>query len=401
MILLAAMRLGREDSADYRKKNENKYCRKSLVLHLNDLPIMRKTVFFLLFCISFSYVQTAFAQQVQQLKFREETYNFGTIGELKGPVTHEFVFTNNSPRPVKILKVQASCGCTTPGWSREVVPPGKNGFIQASYEPKGRPGFFTKSLTVTTDLDANPIILQIKGQVVNDEKPSPADYPVANGSLKMRVSSFNMGRVFIKDEYVVREFPVINAGSDPLAFTGKFVNPSHIKVDVQPRQLPPGEKAIIKVSYNGALKNQYGFQSDNVEIETDDKENPIKSFPVYATLEDFFPEMSAADLAKTPQLILDAYTFDFGNISANAASEKLIQITNTGKKELKLKSIQPNCTCISASAEKTSLKPGESGAIKISFNPGDRKGTINKAVSFYSNDPKNPVQRLTFTAYVR
>ena len=359
---------------------------------------MRKTISGLLLLAFFS---TSVAQQAKQLKFREETHDFGAVEEEKGPVTHEFVFTNNSPRPVKILKVQASCGCTTPGWSKEVVPPGQNGFIQASYNPKGRPGFFTKSLTVTTDLEANPIILQIKGQVTNEEKPVASDYPVDKGSLRLKVSSFNMGRVFLKDEYVVREFPVLNSGSGPLRFTGKFVLPPYIKVDVQPRVVPAGEKAVVKVSYNGALKNRYGFQSDNVEIETDDAANPVKSFSVYATLEDFFPEMSAEALAKAPQLTFDSYALDFGNIKGNTATDKEILFTNTGKKELLLKSIQPNCTCISASASKTSLKPGESSILKISFNPMERSGTQNKAISLYSNDPKNPVQRLTFTAYVQ
>jgi hypothetical protein len=359
---------------------------------------MPRTIFSLLFITLFA---TSFAQQAKQLAFREETHDFGTIDEQKGPVTHEFVFTNNSPRPVKILQVQASCGCTTPGWSKEVVPPGKEGFIQASYDPRGRPGFFNKSLTVTTDLDANPIILQIKGQVSDNAKPAASDYPVANGNLKMKVSSFNMGRVFLKDEYVVREFPAMNSGSEPLTFTGKFVHAPHIKVDVQPRTLPAGEKGIIKVSYNGALKNQYGFQADNVEIETDDKTNAVKSFSVYATLEDVFPKMTAAELASAPQLTFASSALDFGNIVRNTDIEKEILFTNTGKKELVLKSIQPNCTCVTASASKMTLKPGESSTLKITFAPQDRSGTQNKAISFYSNDPRNPVQRLTFTAYVQ
>jgi hypothetical protein len=342
---------------------------------------------------------TVFSQQAKQLAFKEETHDFGTVDENKGPVTHEFVFTNNSARPVKILKVQASCGCTTPGWSKEAVAPGKQGFIQASYDPKGRPGFFSKSLTVTTDLEANPIILQIKGQVSNDEKPAPSDYPVAKGNLKMKTSAFNMGRVFLKDEYVVREFPMLNAGAEPINFTGKFVHPAYITVDVQPRTLAAGEKGIVKVSYNGARKNQYGFQSDNVEIESDDKKNPIKSFSVYATLEDYFPELTPAELSKAPQLTLASQTLDFGNI--NGAAEKEVVFTNTGKKELQLKSIQPNCSCVTASASKTSLKPGESGTIRISFTPQDRSGTQNKAITLYSNDPRNPVQRLTFTAYIQ
>lgn len=359
---------------------------------------MVRSVFgFLLLLISSSTL----AQQAKQLTFREEIYNFGTVDENKGPVTHEFVFTNNSSRPVKILNVQASCGCTTPGWSKDVIPPGKDGFIQASYDPKGRPGFFNKSLTVTTDLQAEPIILQIKGQVSNEENRSPSDYPVASGHLKMKVSSFNMGRVFRKDEYVVREFPVLNAGSHPIQFTGEFLSPAYIRIDVQPRKLEPGKTGTIRISYNGAMKDQYGFQSDNVEIETDDSIQPKKSFAIYATLEDFFPQMTAAELAQSPQLTFASYTLDFGNIQEATASEKEIAFTNTGKKELLIKSIQPNCSCVTASASKTSLKPGESATLKISFNPQDRSGTQNKAISLYTNDPKNPVQRLTFTAYIQ
>jgi len=351
-----------------------------------------------LFVLIFS---ASLAQQAKQLTFREETHDFGIVDENKGPVTHEFVFTNKSNRPVKILKVQASCGCTTPGWSKEIIPPGKEGYIQASYDPKGRPGFFTKSLTVTTDLEANPVILQIKGQVSNEEKPDPTDYPVAKGNLRTKVSSFNMGRVYLKDEYVVREFPMINAGTDPVQVTGNFVNPAYINVDVQPRKLAPGEKGVIKISYNGALKNQYGFQSDNVEIETDDKDVPMKSYSVFATLEDFFPEMTSAELSKAPQLTFASYSIDLGSIKGGLAAEKEILFTNTGKQELQLKSIQPNCSCVTAAASKTSLNPGESSTIRVSFNAEDRSGTQNKSISIYSNDPKNPVQRLIFTAYVQ
>ena len=72
---------------------------------------------------------TSWSQQVEPLIFREKTYDFGEIEEEKGNADHEFIFTNNSGRPVKIISVQASCGCTTPGWSQKPVPQGKTGFI--------------------------------------------------------------------------------------------------------------------------------------------------------------------------------------------------------------------------------------------------------------------------------
>ena len=75
------------------------------------------------------------AQVVEPLLFREKVYDFGEIDENKGNADHEFLFTNNAARPVKILSVSASCGCTTPGWSKDPIAPGKTGFIKASFDP--------------------------------------------------------------------------------------------------------------------------------------------------------------------------------------------------------------------------------------------------------------------------
>jgi hypothetical protein len=334
------------------------------------------------------------------LQFKEEIFDFGSIKEHGGPVMHEFTFLNNSSRPIKIVNVQASCGCTTPDWSREPVAPGKSGFIQASFNPVGRPGYFNKQLTVTTDFDTNPILLQIKGQVAVDGEAEKIQFQSANGSWKLKTGSFNMGKVFIKDEFTVRDFQILNGGNKPVTFSGKVVGPSYIKIDVQPKTLAPGEKGNIKVSYNGKMKGRYGFQSDNIEIITDDESIPTKSFSVYATLEDEFPQLTAEELAKAPQLRVQATTLDFGRLRPNTASVREVQVFNTGKKELDIKSLQGNCTCVTASAEKTSIKPGESSSVKIFLDPQDRKGALQKSLTIYSNDPQNPVQRITFSGYV-
>jgi len=347
------------------------------------------------------FFSIAMGQQSKPVQFREELFDFGNIIETAGPATHEFVYTNVTGRPVKILSVQASCGCTTPDWSKEPVAPGKTGYIQASFNPQGRPGYFNKTLTVTTDADASPIVLQIKGQVVSEaSKPATTEFQSLNGSWKLKTASLNMGKVYLRDEFVTRDFPFINAGAKPITYLGKFNGPKYIKVDIQPKTVAPGQQGVVKLSYNGKLKNQYGFHSDNVEIQTDDDINPSKSFSVYATLEDYFQAPTGDDLAKAPQLRFATYNIDFGRIKQNTASTRELTFTNAGKRELAIRAVQGNCTCISASSEKNTIKPGESSALRISFDPQDRKGSQTKAVTVYSNDPQNPVQRITFTAYV-
>jgi hypothetical protein len=353
-----------------------------------------KKLFFLMFLVVVGRLE---AQQLKPMQFREEIFDFGMVAEEGGPVDHEFVFTNASGRPVKILNVQASCGCTTPGWSKEPVASGKTGFIKASYNPKGRPGYFNKTLTVTTDLDATPVVLQIKGQV-SSQAQSAAEFPIANGSWKLKTGSFNLGKVYRKDEFTSRDFQVINAGTKAITFNSKYVGPTYIKVDVTPKVLAPGAKGNIKVSYNGKLKDSYGFQSDNIEITTDDELQPVKSFSVYATLEDYFEPLGPQELSKAPQMKLNTASFEYGRVTQAGATRELL-FTNTGKKDLQVKAVQGNCTCITAQANKTTLKPGESSSIRITFQPQDRTGTLQKAVTVYSNDPQNPVQRITFSAY--
>ncbi len=340
------------------------------------------------------------AQQLKPLRFQEEIHDFGYVDQEGGPVIYSFQFMNVSNRPVKILSVQASCGCTTPDWSKEPIGPGANGFIQASFNPQGRPGYFNKSLTVTTDFDSNPLILQIKGQVSTGTSASAeAEFRSTSGSWRLKISSFNLGKVYMKDEFAAKEFPVMNAGDKPVTFL-KVDGPSYIRAEVLPKTLGPGERGKIRISYNGKQKGQYGFQSDQIQIHTDDAALAIKPFTVYATLEEFFPVLSPEELSKAPRLNIAGTSLDFGKTKQHQDATKVVSIVNNGRSELLIRAVQGNCACIKASASKEKLKPGESGTIIITFNPQDRLGTQQKSVTVYSNDPQAPAQRITFTAYV-
>ncbi len=340
------------------------------------------------------------AQVLKPLQFREEIYDFGTVVEANGPVTFEFEFTNVASRPVKILGVKASCGCTTPHWTKDPVQPGKTGFIQARFDPKGRPGYFTKHLTVTSDAEVNSFTLQIKGTVTREGKEAITEFNGVSGSWLVKASSFNLGKIFIKDEYVVRDFPIMNNGAKSVSYLTKYDGPKYIKVNVEPKTLAAGEKGVIKLSYNGKLKNEYGFQSDQVVIYTDDEQQSEKAFSVFATLEDYFPTLAPAEAAKAPRIHINALTVDYGRIKQSQSVMKEVLISNQGKSTLQLKAIQSNCECITTTAGSKALKVGETTTIKISFNPQDRKGTQQKAITVYSSDPQSPVQRITLTAYV-
>lgn len=95
--------------------------------------------------------------------FDASNFDFGKIKQ-NVPVTHKFEFTNTGKVPMMITNVQASCGCTTPDWSKEPIAPGSKGFIKATYSA-ATVGAFNKAVTVTANIPNGTVQLIIKGEV--------------------------------------------------------------------------------------------------------------------------------------------------------------------------------------------------------------------------------------------
>ncbi len=95
----------------------------------------------------------------------DKTVNdFGEI-EQGIPKEAQFTLTNEGKEPLLIQTAKAGCGCTNLKYSQEPVLPGKSTIVAATYNAAAM-GQFTKSVTVTTNADPNPVMLMIKGTVI-------------------------------------------------------------------------------------------------------------------------------------------------------------------------------------------------------------------------------------------
>ncbi len=124
---------------------------------------MKKASLFVLFTVLMA--STAFAQQKAEMNFKRTEHNFGTIKEEIGSVSTQFHFTNTGKSPLIIQRVSASCGCTTPSYTKEPVLPGKTGKISVTYSTVRRPGTFNKTIRVYTNVPDTVYVLTIKGSV--------------------------------------------------------------------------------------------------------------------------------------------------------------------------------------------------------------------------------------------
>lgn len=96
------------------------------------------------------------------LLIKEMEHDFAKIPQGK-PVYYSFDIINTGKTALKLDNVQASCGCTTPEWSRDPIAPGATAKIKVGYNAAAE-GPFNKTITITYNSNQTKV-LQIKGTV--------------------------------------------------------------------------------------------------------------------------------------------------------------------------------------------------------------------------------------------
>ena len=110
---------------------------------------------------------TAMAQQKadEVIKVSTEKYDFGKIKQ-SVPVTTYFTITNTSDKPIVIENAWASCGCTTPEYSKEPIAAGATAKLKVGYNAAAM-GQFTKPVNIKIAGYQQPKIVNITGEVVD------------------------------------------------------------------------------------------------------------------------------------------------------------------------------------------------------------------------------------------
>lgn len=105
------------------------------------------------------------AAGVTTIQFEKMHHEFGKVTEGETPV-FRYNFKNTGTVPLKIQSAKGSCGCTTPEWTRDPVPPGGNGYVEAKFDSNGRSGTNNKHVTVICNTDPKVHKLSFTAEVV-------------------------------------------------------------------------------------------------------------------------------------------------------------------------------------------------------------------------------------------
>ena len=129
------------------------------------------------------------------LKVDSKLFDFGTIDEAAGRVSHTFRLTNIGSEPIVIVSVRTGCRCVTAVAPTKPIAPGATADLIVRFDPAGRSGSFHKEVTVvSTDKKINRV--NIKGVVKASPSAKRDNYHCDLGhGLMTNRSKINFGRV--------------------------------------------------------------------------------------------------------------------------------------------------------------------------------------------------------------
>ncbi len=101
---------------------------------------------------------------ITTIEFNETDIDLGTM--VQGEVVEcVYKYKNTGKNNLKILRVNASCGCTTPEYSKEFTEPGNEGEIKVKFNSAGRSGKQSKTLRVYSNTAPTETVLHFTAEI--------------------------------------------------------------------------------------------------------------------------------------------------------------------------------------------------------------------------------------------
>ncbi len=350
---------------------------------------MKKYSLLILALVSF----TVLLAQKPIISFEKTTHDFGKINEEDGKATVVFNFTNKGNATMVVSRVQASCGCTTPTWTKEPIESGKKGSITVAYNPLGRPGAFTKSITVFSNATEGVVNLTIRGEVLS--KPSTqnsvsSQFPVVMGDLLLSGKAIQMNNID-KGKTQLRSIDIKNSGNNNIRPTVENL-PAHISTKVTPDILKPNEEGKINFSLNSNLCNQWGPLSDEVYVSLNGQKKFTHDFQlqVFSNIIEDFSKLTPDQKRKAPILETAGRTVSFGEIKIGSKKNTQFKISNKGINPLVIRRIINNNREVIVRQSKMSIASSKSGQLSFTVDAKSLpEGEYKKSITIQTNDPDN------------
>ena len=329
----------------------------------------------------------ALPASAQKITTQHEVVDCGQV-VFRKPVTAEFVLKNDGHKPLVINNVLKSCGCTEVDYPKTGIAAGESFVIKAVYDAK-QMGTFTKQVCLYTNADEEPFILSMRGKVVGSVVDFAGSYDEMLGAIKSDAQEVEFDDVNRGDRPVQR-IHIFNP-TDELLEPVVMHLPSYLHAFVSPSKVAPRHSAEISFVLDSKKLRDLGLNQTSVYLgeRPGDKIAPEKEIVVSAVLLPGFDNMTPAKKALAPKMEMSTTELNLGSFNGKKKLKGEILITNKGKSELDIRSMQMFTMGLQVNLKKSKILPGETVKMKVTAVAADLKKSRvrHPRILMITNDP--------------
>lgn len=196
---------------------------------------------------------TQLSGQPKAATWLERTHDFGLIDEDGGKVSCTMRLVNTTDSALSIIDVRPSCGCTAVQYPKQPIEQGDTASLTLVFNPRGRPGRFSKGVAVRLSCQPSRTSLIVEGTVRASDATLNRRFPTLAGPLRLSNHLLPLGEV-AKDSSRNGILTAYNASSDTLSLASIDVA-APLSVQFTPATLPPGEECRIMVTFDASKCN--------------------------------------------------------------------------------------------------------------------------------------------------
>lgn len=201
--------------------------------------------------------RTLWAQEPSQsLVFEERVFNFGTIQEKNGKVSHTFYFRNTGKTPVTISDVNTGCSCMGNVLRKGPIKPGERTALTITFDPSYKSGFVSKEIFIFSEGGKQYNHVWMEGTIIAGERLIENDYPYNFGSdLHLRYKVMALGYLQ-PGQSKKMELPFANTSNKPMTLSFTPINYYTGLQFTNPGTIAPNGKGSVTFTYTMPFQQQ-------------------------------------------------------------------------------------------------------------------------------------------------
>ena len=338
-------------------------------------------------------VAVAMMAQQPVITFEKTEHDFGKIHEEDGRVSVQFEFKNEGMAPLVLSNVRASCGCTTPKWTKEPVEPGQSGVITVTYNPNGRPGRFQKTVTITSNASEATKKVYIKGEVIPKQAKPVNKYTVEVGAPNMKSTTLDLGNI-TKGETKTGELEYTNLKAEEHS-AALYTADAFIGHQVTLETAKSNEVGKFIFVLDTKATKLYGPVEAYAYVIVDGKQEKTDAYKltIKANIVEDFSKMTVEEKQQAPIIELLAEQ-NAPKVAAGKNVKFAFPIKNSGANPLEIRRVYSTDSRLAIKQPKT-IKSGKKGNVTIDINTKNLEpGAYSREVVVISNDYANPIKKV-------